>query len=148
MNINSSIVFKIRLFYYVNAVLTLNQFHVSCSTVLFTTMIILSTITNIDCKLLENTYPSLTKTLLYGNSSLDINIDSLIVNAPTDFILPTKRFEGLNTKNLKFKIDVYSVFSLKINQKSAIQLIHIYIYIYIGIYIRYKTNVVDHLMIG
>ena len=98
-------------------------------------MIILSTITNIDCKLLENTYPSLTKTLLYGNSSLDINIDSLIVNAPTDFILPTKRFEGLNTKNLKFKIDVYSVFSLKINQKSAIQLIHIHIYIYIYIYI-------------
>ena len=54
---------------------------------------LLSTIRNIDCKLLENTDPSLTQTLLYGNPSLDINTNSLILNAAIDFILSTKRFE-------------------------------------------------------
>ena len=51
------------------------------------------TIRNIDCKLLENTHSSLTQTLLYGNSSLDINTNWFILNATTDFILYTKRFE-------------------------------------------------------
>ena len=54
---------------------------------------LLSTIRNIDCKLLENTDSSLTQTLLYGNPSLDINTNSLILNAAIDFILSTKRFE-------------------------------------------------------
>ena len=54
---------------------------------------VLSTIRNIDCKLLENTDSSLTQTLLYGNPSLDINTNSLILNAAIDFILSTKIFE-------------------------------------------------------
>ena len=53
---------------------------------------LLSTIRNIDYKLLEITGSSLTHTLLYGNPSFDI-INSLILNATIDFILPTKRFE-------------------------------------------------------
>ena len=54
---------------------------------------LLSTIRNIDCKLLENTDSLLTQALLYGNPSLDINTNSLILNAAIDFILSTKRFE-------------------------------------------------------
>ena len=53
----------------------------------------LRTIRNIDCKLLENTDSSLTQTLLYGNSYLDIKTSSLMLNATTNFILSTKRFE-------------------------------------------------------
>ena len=53
----------------------------------------LSTIRNIDCKLLENTDSLLTQTLLYGNPSLDINTNSLILNAAIDFILSTERLE-------------------------------------------------------
>ena len=54
---------------------------------------LLSTIRNIDCKLLEITDSSLTHTLLYGNPSFDIITNSLILNATIDFILSTKRFE-------------------------------------------------------
>ena len=54
---------------------------------------ILSTIRNIDCKLLEITDSSLTQTLLYGNPSFDIITNSLILNVTTGFILSTKRFE-------------------------------------------------------
>ena len=54
---------------------------------------ILSTIRNIDCKLLEITDSSLTQTLLYGNPSFDIITNSLILNATIDFILPSKGFE-------------------------------------------------------
>ena len=53
----------------------------------------MSTITNIDCKLLENTDSSSTQTLLYGNPSLGVITNSLILNATMDFILSTKRFE-------------------------------------------------------
>ena len=48
---------------------------------------------NNDCKLLEITDSSLTHTLLYGNPSFDIITNSLILNAPINFILSTKRFE-------------------------------------------------------
>ena len=54
---------------------------------------LLSTIRNIDCKLLEITDSSLTHTLLYGNPSFDIITNSLILNATIDFVLSTKRFE-------------------------------------------------------
>ena len=54
---------------------------------------LLSTIRNIDCKLLDITSSSLSQTLLYGNSSFDIITNSLILNATIDFILSTKRFE-------------------------------------------------------
>ena len=54
---------------------------------------LLTTISNIDCKLLEITDSSLTQMLLYGNPSFDIITNSLILNATIDFILSTKRFE-------------------------------------------------------
>ena len=54
---------------------------------------LLSTIINIDCKLLEITDSSLTQMLLHGNPSFDIITNSLIVNATIIFVLPTKRFE-------------------------------------------------------
>ena len=54
---------------------------------------LLSTIRNIDSKLLEITDTSLTQTLLYGNPSSDIITNSLSWNATIDFILSTKRFE-------------------------------------------------------
>ena len=74
----------------------------------------LSSNRNIDCKLLENTDSSLTQMLLYGNSSLDINTNSLISNATFDFILFTERFEeALFWRNIK---PFYSVCFLKINQ--------------------------------
>ena len=53
---------------------------------------LLSTIRNIDCKLLEITDFSLTHTLLWGNPSFDIIANSFILNATIDFILSTKRF--------------------------------------------------------
>ena len=74
----------------------------------------LSSNRNIDCKLLENTDSSLTQMLLHGNSSLDINTNSLILNATFDFILFTERFEeALFWRNIK---PFYSVCFLKINQ--------------------------------
>ena len=54
---------------------------------------LLSTIRNIDYKLLEITDSSLTHALFYGNPSFDIITNSLILNAAIDFILSTKRFE-------------------------------------------------------
>ena len=50
----------------------------------------MSTIRNIDCTFLGKTDSSFTHTLLYENSSFDINTNSLILN---DFVLSTKRFE-------------------------------------------------------
>ena len=54
---------------------------------------LLSTIRDIDCKLLEITNSSLTQMLLYGDPSFDIITNSLILNATSDFILSIKRFE-------------------------------------------------------
>ena len=54
---------------------------------------LLSAIRNIYCKLLEITNPFLTQMLLYGNPSFDIITNWFILNATTDFILLTKRFE-------------------------------------------------------
>ena len=54
---------------------------------------LLSTVGNIDCRLLENADCSLTQTLLCGNPSLAIITNSLILNTTIEFILFTKRFE-------------------------------------------------------
>ena len=54
---------------------------------------LLSTVRNIDCKLLEISDSSLTQTLLHGNPSFDVITNSLILNATIDFILSSKRFE-------------------------------------------------------
>ena len=54
---------------------------------------LLSTIGNINYKLLENTDSVLTQTLLFDNTSFDITDNTKILNATTNFILLTKRFE-------------------------------------------------------
>ena len=66
---------------------------------------LLSTIRNIDCKLLEISDSSLTQTLLYGNPSFNVITNSLILNATIDFILSTKRFEEALFK------EIFNVFS-------------------------------------
>ena len=54
---------------------------------------LLSTIGNINYKLLENTDSNLTQTLLFGNTSFDITDNTKILNATINFILLTKRFD-------------------------------------------------------
>ena len=58
---------------YVNAVLTLNQLLISCSTAPLNNdrPSLLSTVRNTDCKLIENTDSFLTQTLLYENSEYE-----------------------------------------------------------------------------
>ena len=75
---------------------------------------LLSTITKIDCKLLEITESSLTQMVLYGNSSFDIITNSPILNATIDFFSSIKRFEGaiFQRNNQCF----FSVYFLIINQ--------------------------------
>ena len=55
--------------------------------------ILLSTIGNMNYKLLENTDSNLTQTLLFGNTSFDITDNTKILNATINFILLTKRFD-------------------------------------------------------
>ena len=54
---------------------------------------LLSTIKNINCKLLDVTETVLIKTLLFGNCSVDAHTHTHILNATTEYILTTKRFD-------------------------------------------------------
>ena len=54
---------------------------------------LLSTLRNIDSKLLETTDSVLTQTLLFGCATLDTETNSSILNATIDYILSTERFE-------------------------------------------------------
>ena len=54
---------------------------------------LLSILNNIDCKLLELTKPSLSQTLLYGNTLFDKEKNTLILNAAIKYILSAERFE-------------------------------------------------------
>ena len=54
---------------------------------------LLNTLNKIDCKLLELTKSSLSQTLLYGDTLFDKEKNTLIVNATTEYILSTERFE-------------------------------------------------------
>ena len=54
---------------------------------------LLSTIGNINYKLLENTDSNLTQMLLLGNTSFDITDNTKILNATIHFILLTKRLD-------------------------------------------------------
>ena len=64
----------------------------------------LRTIGNINYKLIENTNSVLTQTLLFGNTSFNIFSGSKILNAITNFILLTKRFDKpfFKTKSVWF----------------------------------------------
>ena len=52
---------------------------------------LLSTLKNIDCKILESTNSYLT--LLFGCTSFDSETNTLVINAIIDYILSTERFE-------------------------------------------------------
>ena len=54
---------------------------------------LLSTLNKIDCKLLELTKSSLSQILLYGSPLFDKEENTLILNATTEYILSTERFE-------------------------------------------------------
>ena len=54
---------------------------------------LLSTLNNIDSKLLERNDSYLTQTLLFGSTSFDSETNTFVLNATIDYILSTERFE-------------------------------------------------------
>ena len=54
---------------------------------------LLSTIKNIDCRLLDATDTILIKAPLFGNCSVDAHTNTQILNATIEYILTTKRFD-------------------------------------------------------
>ena len=54
---------------------------------------LLSTIENIDNNLLDLCEPILIKRLLFGSNSFDSNANTNVLNATTEYVLSTKRFE-------------------------------------------------------
>ena len=54
---------------------------------------LLSTVKNIDCRLLDVTETVLMKTPLFGNCSIDTHTNTQILNASIKYILTTKRFD-------------------------------------------------------
>ena len=55
-------------------------------------MTLLSTIKNIDYGILELSDTIMTKTLLFGDSSLSDSANTLILNSTMDYVIATKRF--------------------------------------------------------
>ena len=53
----------------------------------------LSTLNNIDSKLLESNDYYLIQTLLFGSTSFDLETNTVALNATIDYILSTERFE-------------------------------------------------------
>ena len=54
---------------------------------------LLGTLNKTDSKLLESNDSYLTQTLLFGSASFDSETNTLVLNATTDYILSTERFE-------------------------------------------------------
>ena len=54
---------------------------------------LLSTLDNIDSKILESNDSYLTQTFLFGSTSFDSETNTLVLNATIDYILSTERFE-------------------------------------------------------
>ena len=50
---------------------------------------------NIDSDILNKNELKVTETLAYGDSSLDDTNNTLIMNAPMEFLIPSKRFDVL-----------------------------------------------------
>ena len=73
---------------------------------------LLSTLNNIDCKILESTDSFLRQTLLFGSTTLDPETNTLILNATIDYILSTEGFEEplYLKKNLVFLIQFFASF--------------------------------------
>ena len=53
---------------------------------------LLKSLVNIDHTLLDNTYFSLTKILLFGNTAFNAIVKTKIINLTIDFVLSTNRF--------------------------------------------------------
>ena len=53
----------------------------------------LNGLNNTDCKMLESIDSFLTRTLLFGSTTFDIETNTLLVNTIIDYISYTKRFE-------------------------------------------------------
>ena len=54
---------------------------------------LLSTVKNINCRLLDVTETASIKTLLFGNFSVDAQTNTHILKATIEYILTTKRFD-------------------------------------------------------
>ena len=54
---------------------------------------LLSTVKNIDSKLLDHSNLCLTQVILFCDASLYVNTNSSILNATIDFVISSKRFE-------------------------------------------------------
>ena len=70
-----------------------SHFVLQCPTFYNEQYTLLSTLNNIDCKLLEPTELSLSQTLLYGNTLFDKEKSTHILNTTIEYILSTERFE-------------------------------------------------------
>ena len=70
-----------------------SHFLLQCPTFYNKQYTLLSTLNNIDCKLLELTNLSLSQTLLYGNTLFDKEKNTQIRNTTIEYILSTERFE-------------------------------------------------------
>ena len=76
-----------------NGVESTEYFIIHCPQFVKENLILLITLSNLNCSLLENTSKVLTQTLNFGNTSLSPSNSSKILSATTDFILSTKRFD-------------------------------------------------------
>ena len=72
---------------------SIEHFLLHCPKFVIERRTLLSTISNINYKLLENTDSVLTRTLLFGNTSFDITENTKILNATINCILLTERFD-------------------------------------------------------
>ena len=73
---------------------------------------LLSTLNNIDAKILEPNDSYLTQTLLFGSTSFDSETNTFVLNATVDYILSTERFEEpLFKKNLVSSYAIYLILS-------------------------------------
>ena len=76
-----------------NDVESTNHFLLHCPQFVNERRNLLSTLSNFNCSLLENTSKVLTQILLFGNTSLSPSDSFNILRAAIDFILSTKRFD-------------------------------------------------------
>ena len=73
---------------------------------------LLSTLSNIDSKILESNDSYFTQTLLSGSTSFDSETNTLVLDAIIDYILSTERFEEpLFKKNFVFPYAIYLILS-------------------------------------
>ena len=77
---------------------------------------LLSTLNNIDCKILESIDSYLTQLLLFGCTLLDSETNTLVLNATIDYILSTERFKEalFQKKNLVFQMQFFNPFGISL----------------------------------